>query len=166
MLVVVATDRELAHVRGHDTFVCGVGPVDAAARTARMLAERAPDAVLHVGIAGSRELAPLSVVLGGESIYSDLRAAIPVVDRLEPDSALFDRIRSSLPDAVVATIGTSAAVGTTRAEVEGMEGFGGLRACALAGVPAVEVRIVSNLVGEPERARWKFLESFELIGEV
>jgi futalosine hydrolase len=166
VLVVAATELELSHVRRFETFVCGIGPVEAAATTARMLAERVPEAVLHVGIAGSRELAPLSVVLGAESIYSDLRAAIPVVDRLEPDSALFDRVRSSLPDAVVATIGTSAAVGATRAEVEAMEGFGVLRACALAGVPAVELRIVSNLVGEPDRAKWKFLESFELIGEV
>src|SRR3954465_495998 len=109
MLVVAATDRELAHVRGHDTFVCGVGPVDAAARTARMLAERRPDAVLQVGIAGSRELAPLTVVVGSESVYSDLAAAIPVVDRVEPDAALVALLRAALPDAVVAAIGTSAA---------------------------------------------------------
>src|SRR3954469_24212895 len=118
MLVVAATERELAHVRGFQTFVCGVGPVDAAARTAARLAVEPPDAVLHVGIAGSRELAPLTVVLGSESVYSDLSAAIPVVDRLEPHPALFRRIHTALPDAITATIGTSAAVGTTRAEVE------------------------------------------------
>ena len=164
MLVVAATDRELAHVRGFETFVCGVGPVDAAARTARMLVERQPDAVLHVGIAGSRELAPLTVVLGSESVYSDLSAAIPVEDRLEPDAALFDRIRAALPDAVSATIGTSAAVGAVAREVEAMEGFGVLRACALAGVPAVELRVVSNAPDEPDRAKWRFEEAFELLG--
>ena len=37
-----------------------------------------------------------------------------------------------------------------------MEGFGVLRAAALAGVPAVEVRVVSNAIGEPDRARWRF----------
>ncbi len=31
-----------------------------------------------------------------------------------------------------------------------------LRAAELAGVPAVEVRAVSNEVDEPERARWRF----------
>jgi futalosine hydrolase len=164
VLVVAATELELEHVRRFETFVCGIGPVEAAATTARMLAEHRPDAVLHVGIAGSREIAPLSLVLGAESIYSDLQAAIPVVDRIEPDAALFDRLRAALPDAVVATIGTSAAVGTTRAEVEAMEGFGVLRACALAGVPAVELRVVSNALGEDDRGKWKFLESFELIG--
>ena len=35
-----------------------------------------------------------------------------------------------------------------------MEGFGVLRAAALARVPAVELRAVSNAVAEPDRARW------------
>jgi futalosine hydrolase len=165
VLVVAATELELAHVRRFETFVCGIGPVEAAAQTARMLAERRPDAVLHVGIAGSRELAPLSVVLGDESVYSDLDAAIPVVDRLEPDPGLFRRVREWLPDVAIATIGTSASVGATRSEVEAMEGFGVLRACALAGIPAVELRVVSNSPDEPDRAKWLFLEAFEKLGE-
>jgi futalosine hydrolase len=164
MLVVAATDRELAHVRGHDTFVCGVGPVDAAARTARVLAERSPEAVLHVGIAGARELARLTIVVGSESVYSDLAAAIPVVDRVEPDAALFARVRAALPDAVVASIGTSAAVGGGACDVEAMEGFGVLRACALAGVPAVELRVVSNSPDEADRSKWRFDEAFEVLG--
>ena len=165
MLVVAATERELASVRGFDTFVCGIGPVEAAANTARELAERRPEAVLHVGIAGSRELAPLTVVLGPESVYSDLRAAIPVVDRLEPDATLFDRVHAAIPDAVVATIGTSAAVGGARNEVEAMEGFGVLRACALAGVPAVELRVISNSPEEPDRSKWQFEEAFAVLGD-
>jgi futalosine hydrolase len=164
MLVVAATDRELAHVRGLETFVCGVGPVDAAARTAARLALERPDAVLHVGIAGSRELAPLTVVLGSESVYSDLSAAIPVVDRLEPDEVLFERVRAALPEAVATTIGTSAAVGAVRREVEAMEGFGVLRACALAGVPAVELRVVSNSPDEADRSKWRFEEAFAVLG--
>ena len=164
MLVVAATERELAHVRRFDAFCCGVGPVDAAISTARVLAERAPSAVLHVGIAGSRELAPLTVVLGSESVYSDIATAIPVVDLVTPDAALLERLRRALPDAVVATIGTSAAVGGARCDVEAMEGFGVLRACELAGVPAVELRVVSNSPDEPDRAKWRFDEAFELLG--
>jgi futalosine hydrolase len=164
MLVVAATDRELAHVRGFETFVCGVGPVDAAARTARMLAESSPDAVLHVGIAGSSELELLQVVLGSESVYSDLSAAIPVVDRIEPDAELLTRLRAALPEAVVAPIGTSAAVGAGSHVVEAMEGFGVMRACALAGVPAVELRVVSNVTGEADRSKWRFEEAFAALG--
>ena len=31
-----------------------------------------------------------------------------------------------------------------------------LRAAALAGVPAVELRAISNAVDEPDRSRWRF----------
>ena len=162
MLVVAATERELAHVRRFDTFACGVGPVEAAIATARALSERVPSAVLHVGIAGARTLAPLSLVLGSESLYCDLRARIPVVDRVHPDVALRARVHAALPDAHVLPIGTSAAVGGAAAcEVEAMEGFGVLRACALAAVPAVELRVVSNRYDEAE---WRFEEAFAALG--
>jgi len=163
MLVVAATERELG---GRPGFVCGIGPVEAAASIARLLATSDVDAVLHVGIAGSRELEPLTVVLGSESVYSDLRLAIPVVDRVAPDPALLGRLREVLPDAVVAPIGTSAAVGGGACDVEAMEGFGVLRACALAGVPAVELRVVSNSPDEPDRAKWRFDDAFALLGDV
>jgi len=60
-------------------------------------------------------------------------------------------------EARVLPIGTSARVGgTSSCEVEAMEGFAVLRAARLAGVPAVEVRAVSNEIDEPDRARWRF----------
>jgi futalosine hydrolase len=37
-----------------------------------------------------------------------------------------------------------------------MEGFAVLRAAQIAGVPAVELRCVSNLVDERDRSRWRF----------
>jgi futalosine hydrolase len=40
-------------------------------------------------------------------------------------------------------------------EVEAMEGFGVLRAAALAGVPAVEMRVVSNSVSHADRSLWR-----------
>lgn len=155
MLVVAATRRELALAEGVDTLCCGVGPVEAAARVAARLATERPDAVLHVGIAGSRTLEPLTAVLGSIAVYEDFRTPFPVVDHVEPDEALLARARAWLPDAPVLPIGTSASVGgTTRCEVEAMEGFGVLRACALARVPAVELRVVANSPEEPDRAKW------------
>jgi nucleoside phosphorylase len=35
-----------------------------------------------------------------------------------------------------------------------MEGFGVLRAARLAGVPAVELRVIANAVEEDDRDRW------------
>jgi futalosine hydrolase len=57
-------------------------------------------------------------------------------------------------------------VGSGEAEIEAMEGFAVLRACEDAGVPAVELRVVSNSIGEPDRTEWLFDEAFELLGEV
>jgi futalosine hydrolase len=162
LLVVAATERELAFVRGAETFVCGVGPVDAAASTARLLATRAAPGlvVVHVGLAGARGIEPPALVLGSESVYSDAVDAgstFARVERVEPDGALLARARTVLPEAHVLPIATSGRLtGGTGFEVEAMEGFGVLRACALEGVPAVELRAVSNAVGEPDRAKWRF----------
>jgi hypothetical protein len=164
MLVVAATDREVTRIDGADTLVCGIGPVEAAAATARALAERRPDFVLHIGIAGARILAPLSVVLGSEAVYCDIAAAIPVVDRVAPDASLLERCRVALPEAFVLPIGTSAAVGRGTCDVEAMEGFGVLRACALAGVPAVELRVVANSPDEGDRTKWRIDEALALLG--
>jgi nucleoside phosphorylase len=160
LLVIGATERELAPVMGARTLVCGIGPVEAAAATARALAGEPPDAVLHVGIAGARGLPPLSVVLGAEAVYCDATGPL-VPARVLPDTALLERLRAVLPDAVVRPIGTSARVGGSHGvDVEAMEGFAVLRACELVGVPAVELRVVSNEIDEPDRSRWRFEEAF------
>ena len=176
VLVVAATERELAPLDGARTLACGVGPVEAAAATARALAQQRPDAVLHVGIAGAHGLPPLALVLGSEAIYCD--AAGPLVPaRTRPDGPLLERLRQAVPAAHVRPIGTSArvggsSVGGSRAndgaavEVEGMEGFAVLRAAELAGVPAVEARVISNEIDEPNRALWRFDDAFARLLEL
>lgn len=157
VLLVAATDRELCGQRG---LVCGVGPVEAAAATARALALRPVGAVLHVGIAGARGLAPGTLVVGTEAVYVDLSADWPVVEWAEADPGLLAAARAALPAAASQPIHTSATVGGASNSllqgslVEAMEGFGVLRAATLAGVPAVEVRAVSNEIGEDDRSRW------------
>jgi futalosine hydrolase len=169
MLVVAATERELALVRGVDTFCCGIGPVEAALQTARALQERQPDAVVHVGIAGARGIEPPSVVIGSEAVYCDVidaSSALPRVERVEPDAALLARVRAALPDSPVLPIATCGRVGGgSDCEVEAMEGFGVLRACALAGVPAVELRAISNDPDESDRARWRLDDAFAALAD-
>ena len=166
ILVVAATAGELA---GHDGLACGIGPVEAAAATARALAESPPHAVLHVGLAGGAGLAVGTLVVGIESIYADLAAAIPVLSRVEPDPTLLAAVRRALPDALALPIETRAAVSESSntasqgARVEAMEGFGVLRACELAAVPAVEVRAISNELGEPDRSRWELERGLEAL---
>lgn len=165
ILVVAATQRELTGARGAETLVCGIGPVEAAAATSRALALQRPDAVLHVGIAGATGIEPPTLVLGSQAVYcdisGDLAARIPRVERVEPDASLLALAREALPKAIVRPIGTTAHVGRgVDCEVEAMEGFAVLRAAELAGVPAVELRAISNAVDEPDRARWRFDEAF------
>lgn len=166
-----ATARELAAPDGWLTCLCGVGPVDAAAATAAAIAAHRPAAVLHVGIAGARRraaIAPPTLVIGEASRYCDLG----VPERFAPHliqaaPMLLEAARRALPDAVVRTIGTSGRVGgSADCDVEGMEGFAVLRAAQLAGVPAIEVRAVSNAVEDDDRALWRFDDAFAALTAV
>lgn len=158
ILVVAATARELAGAgTGVVTLACGIGPVEAAAATAQALAVQAPSALLHVGIAGARGVAAPQLVIGSEAVYEDAAGGTLVPGRALPAAELVERARRALPDAHLLPIGTSARVGgTSGCAVEAMEGFAVLRAAELAGVPAVEVRAVSNEIDEPDRALWRF----------
>ena len=148
VLLVAATDIELGDLPG---LACGVGPVEAAAVTARRLASDPPSAVLHVGIAGGHGITPGGLVIGSESVYCDLSAEIPVVDRVRARPAAArerarggpERSRPADRDERARSVGSPVATCASRA----MEGFGVLRACALAGVPAVEIRAISNELG-------------------
>jgi futalosine hydrolase len=164
ILVVAATERELAGADGAAVLACGIGPVEAAAATARALAESRPSGLLHVGIAGARGIAVPQLVIGSEAVYEDAAGGglVPglVPGLVRADADLLAGAQRALPEAVVLPIGTSARVGgTSGCTVEAMEGFAVLRTAELAGVPALEVRAVSNEIDEPDRARWRFDEA-------
>ncbi|WP_310569077.1 hypothetical protein [Gemmatimonas sp.] len=168
ILVVAATARELASPEGWHTLQCGVGPVEAAARTAAAIAELRPAAILHIGIAGARRaraLAPASLVIGAESRYCDSNVPAEWAPSVVQASATWLHVvQRAIPGAATLAIGTSARVGgTANCDVEAMEGFGVLRAAQLAGVPAIEVRAISNEIEEPDRARWHFDAAFAAI---
>lgn len=183
ILVVAATDKELAAPDGWLTLRCGVGPVDAAAATAAAIARHQPAAILHVGIAGARRhraLAPATIVIGREARYHDLGVPPEWAPRIvRPSPALLQAAHAALPAALVLPIGTSGRVGGTvsgtdadadadadadiACDVEAMEGFAVLRAAQLAGIPALEVRAISNDIEEHDRARWHFAAAFAAI---
>ncbi len=161
MLIVAATELELC---GHEGLVCGVGPVEAAARTAAALAAEELDAVLHVGIAGARGIVPPALVIGSEAVYEDLATDL-APSRVAADPGLLDRARVALPEARVLPIGTTGRVGGSHSvSVEAMEGFAVLRAAELAGVPALEVRAISNRVDD-DRAGWRVDDALSVLRE-
>jgi futalosine hydrolase len=108
-------------------------------------------------------------VIASEAVYCDLSAGIPIVTSVQPDERLLVVAQQALDEAILMPIGTSAAVdgpcgGRPDLRVEGMEGFAVLRACELAGVPGVEVRAISNQIGEGDRELWQIRRGLESLG--
>lgn len=168
ILVVAATARELAPADGWRTLVCGVGPVEAALSTAAAIAADRPAAIVHVGIAGARAASGIALgtlIIGTASHYADLSVGPEwAPSEITVDPALLAAARRAVPTALERTIGTSARIGGTRdCDVEAMEGFAVLRAAAHAGVPAIEVRAISNQIEETDRSRWRFDDAFTAI---
>jgi len=168
VLVVAATPLELAPPEGWRTLCCGVGPVDAAISCATALTARLPALVLQVGIAGARRaagLVPPAVIIGTAARYCDL--GVPehfAPHHLDAPVDLVAAARRALPEATAMVIGTSGRVGhSSGCDVEAMEGFAVLRAAALAGVPALEVRVISNEIEESDRSRWRFDDAFAVV---
>lgn len=182
ILVVCAVAQELAALPardGVDVVAVGVGPVEAASGTARALASAHYEAVVNAGIAGGfRDRCTVGdAVVCSREDYADvgledgsafpLPGGLQLVRSVEADETLLRPFLGGLIPVIVGRGVTSAVVTTTtarafvlahrfRADVESMEGFAVLRAAQLAGVPAIEIRGVSNLVGERESNGWDF----------
>jgi futalosine hydrolase len=170
ILVVAATERELVAVDGAATLCCGIGPVEAGIATATALSRDRPNALLHVGIAGAPELEAGSVVIGSEAFYCDIvdaASTLPRVERARPARELVEAARRALPEARVLPIATCGRVGGGGAcDVEAMEGFAVLRAAELAGVPAVEVRTISNRPADADRGLWRIEDALARLAEI
>jgi futalosine hydrolase len=124
--------------------------------------------VLHVGIAGARRDSGLpvgTIVVGAEAVYEDRPPTLRLGTRaVLADPALVRAVAGFL-GAEPMVIGTTAAVGGTReCAVEAMEGFAVLWASADAGVPAVEVRAISNYI-EDDRADWRTDEALGVLAD-
>lgn len=155
----------------------GIGSAEAAAATARELARGRYDAVVNAGIAGvfrgcgavgdayvigedtvadfgREDHTPLHLPAGARLVRSVTAAATLV----EHAHALPNRIVRGL---TVTQITASAATAlrlrhTYHADVETMESFAVLRAAELAGIPAIGVRGISNIVGDSATSEWDF----------
>ncbi|WP_244527484.1 futalosine hydrolase [Lihuaxuella thermophila] len=171
-----------------DVLVTGVGPVAAAASTAKALAAAEYDLVVIAGIAGGfADRAEVgSLVVANEIVGADLGAETPEgfrsLDelgfgrtRIPVDPGLVTRItealhRAGLPviTGPVLTVSTVTGTAATALELvsrvpgavaEGMEGYGVALAARDRGVPVMEIRAVSNAVGPRDRASWRIEEA-------
>jgi futalosine hydrolase len=181
ILIVCAVQAELAALPFSAecaTLICGVGPVEAGIALARRLARETYDLVVNVGVAGG--FAPLvdigSAVVVSEEHYVELGRedgvplALPDGIELQTHIAPASSFQLKLAncDAACGPAVTSACITTSdeRAAAlrsrfpgvlcESMEGFALARAAAQAAVPFVELRGISNRVGNRAVSGWNF----------
>ncbi|MDQ1702347.1 MAG: futalosine hydrolase [Frankiaceae bacterium] len=170
----------------------GVGVAACAAATATILAREQFDLVVSAGIAGGFGAPIGSIVVAARSLAADLgcqtdEAFLSLsemglgidaydVPRDWADELLARAGKTGLM-VCLGDIGTvSTITGTAAGErehrlrngaaAEAMEGFGVATAAALAGVPFVEVRAVSNTVGPRNVATWRTADALAAIGTV
>lgn len=175
-----------------DVRLAGVGPALAAAATAAELAAGAYDLVVSAGIGGGFESrAPVgSLVIASEIIAADLGAETPdgfcSVDELGFGSArvpvhggLAARWTEAAravglpvcqgPVLTLSTVTGSAATADLLAErvpgaaAEAMEGYGVAAAAHRLGIPALEIRAISNRVGPRQRELWKIGDALQAL---
>ncbi|MBO8137520.1 MAG: futalosine hydrolase [Desulfotomaculum sp.] len=175
-----------------DVLVAGVGPAAAAVCTARALADNKYDLVVCAGIAGGfpgrAEVG--SLVVASEIVAADLGVETPEgfssVDelgfgstRIQVDVNLVNRVTGALLAAKlpvstgpVLTVSTATGTAARAAELaarvpgaaaEAMEGYGVALAAHNCGVPILEIRAISNLVGPRDKSAWRIKEALKTL---
>ncbi|MFE9013382.1 futalosine hydrolase [Streptomyces cyaneofuscatus] len=190
--VLAVPGAELHRSGAFDVLAGGAGPAAAAAAAAFALASSASHPyglVVSAGIGGGfAPAAPLgSLVVASDIVAADLGAEtpdgfLPVTalgfgrDRFVPPPALVREVAAATgaapgPVLTVSTV-TGTAVRTAAllaahpgALAEAMEGFGVAEAAERAGVPALELRAVSNTVGPRDRAAWRIGDALAALTE-
>lgn len=158
-----------------EPLVAGVGPVEAASAIAAALASRKYHLLVNAGIAGvfanAAEIGD-GVVVSSDTMSISLENGEAItlpngertVETAHGDPALvaglraagFQALRGITVATVTCTDATAATLAAGGAQVETMEGFAALRAAERAGVPAVEIRGISNRCGDRTRSGWDF----------
>lgn len=184
--------RGLKGDKRFDVFLAGVGPAAAAANTARILATAEYDLAVSAGIGGGfpgrAEIG--SLVVANEIVAADLGAETPEgfmsldelgfgFTRVQVDLCLVNRLTEALlaanlpvSTAPVLTVSTVTGTAVRAAEMaarepgaaaEAMEGYGVAIAAQDCGVPVLEIRSISNLVGPRDRSAWRIKEALDAL---
>jgi len=180
MLVCVSTELEGALLRDHvRVVVTGVGAVNAAYALTREIERERPEAIVVCGIGGADPASGLKigdVVCAESECYGDLGASSPegFMDMRTlgfPVIAGEPPIYNTLPMQVFPAerrvpfvtrntcSGADVITGIPGAAVESMEGAAVAHVAALAGIPAGEIRGISNMVGPRDKSTWRVKEA-------
>ncbi|QEG20988.1 futalosine hydrolase [Mariniblastus fucicola] len=187
ILLLVPTEFELNKLRPHlnhldnenvEVAVCGFGPIAAAARTATLIQQVQPTAILLTGIAGA---IGDSLSVGQASVFSDV-----LIDGIGAGSgeefesaqsmgwnfwgtigARLDLVGGSGAGSLLTVCAASGsqAQADSRCErfpgaiAEDMETFAVAFAAAVANVPLTAIRGISNVAGDRAKGNWKIDEA-------
>ncbi|MEZ4317369.1 MAG: hypothetical protein R3F61_07685 [Myxococcota bacterium] len=163
LLVMAAAPEELGSLQG---AVVGVGPVVAAASTARILERDKPDQVVLIGTAGAYPGGPpIGVAVAASRVGLSWGVAamglgyVPRAPKpVDCAPELLNRV--DVPRHAVLTVG---AITTDRTlarriadgyTVEHLEAFGVAHACKQAGIPFLAVLGITNDVGPDAHVQW------------
>jgi futalosine hydrolase len=175
-----------------NVLLAGVGSVVAAVNTARALVTAEYSLVISAGIGGGFQgrAEVGSLVMANEIVVADLGAETPegfcTLDELgfgfthvQTNATLLDRISVALiaakipvnigPVLTVSTVtGTAAravklAARVPGATAEAMEGYGVGVAALDRGLPVLEIRAISNMVGPRDRSTWRIEEALDIL---
>lgn len=155
IVVIVPTEKESLVIleRGTRVVNCGVGMAECAAATAKIIVDRQPSLVILAGIAGtySHNIEVGETVIVESETIADLgRLTAGVltplyqktyVSKITPKG--FKHAKSNTTNAAAAIIAEP-----MEADIENMEGAAFFAVCERFGIPAMEVRTISNRVGE------------------
>lgn len=188
VLVIAATEAEInpflglpaQQRQGMDTLITGVGMVATALTLGERLANTRYDVLLNVGIAGSfrRSIALGEVVWVVEDIYSELgvedgeRFIDSETAGLAPSRFYsgyshpsVENLRSCKGITVNTVHGNDTAIKAVierfSADVESMEGAVVFQAAQHFGIPALQVRAISNYVERRNKASWQIAQAIE-----
>ncbi|MEE2907404.1 MAG: futalosine hydrolase [Planctomycetota bacterium] len=183
IVTAVAAEAEaVGNPDGACVIVGGVGRTNSASATTAALLQRGPfTAVINAGIAG---ILPGSDLVIGDILVADCcvyleegietptgfrdldSMGFPLGDfpgnRVPVDPALLATLGPSYPTGPIATVATCAGTDAKAQEVtqrtgalaEAMEGASVVHAARLQGIPAIEVRSMSNTTGDQDAQTW------------
>lgn len=183
-----AVERGIGEAENINVEIAGVGPAQAAARTAFALTSDNYDMVMSIGIGGGfKNRAEIGdIIISERLVAADLGAEskgsfLPIDElgfgsnEIVADATSAEQMAKKLTEKgekvrTGAVLTLSTVTGTedtatrlaqrfTDACAEAMEGFGVASAAAEKNLPVLEVRSISNLIGPREKENWNIKEA-------
>lgn len=180
------------NVNGHEieVLITGIGGAMTAYAVTKELSWRSPELVIQAGIGGSFDsrFPPGSVAFISEEVFADLGAAengrlndifdmgladaqeYPFSNRLLINPGTASWVKYGLPFVRGATINCISETPETiknkyNPVIESMEGAALHYTCLKENIPFIQLRAVSNFVGERDKSKWMMKEAVAVLNE-